>query len=408
MKRVQFPVRIKRGSAVVTIYRTPAKGYNSFTVAHYATDGKRCRKTFADYSIACRAARDTATSLAGGNSDMLVLTGEALLVYRRAQQALQVTGTPLDTAAVRFAELAQNKNDSQSQRMLAPAHSNGETANPKLVGEVLNELLVAKKEKGRSQLHLTDLRIRLKRFADAFPRPLGEITATDIDGFLGSLEVAARSKNNFRATIGSLFRFGQSRGYVTREHPGVSNVEKASYTNPEIQIFTPEEIKKLLSKAKPELIPVLVLGAFAGIRSEEIKRILWADIKFKQRHIEIKTANSKTKIRRLIDMQKNLKAWLRPFAAKTGPVAPFSNLALQFGKLAKRSGVKWRKNGLRHSFISYRVAQIRNVPQVALEAGNSPAIVARNYLKYVTAAEARRWFKVYPPSSGTGRAHRTG
>jgi hypothetical protein len=35
MKRGRFPQRIKRGSCVVTIYRTPNKGYVSFTVAHY-------------------------------------------------------------------------------------------------------------------------------------------------------------------------------------------------------------------------------------------------------------------------------------------------------------------------------------------------------------------------------------
>jgi hypothetical protein len=59
-----------------------------------------------------------------------------------------------------------------------------------------------------------------------------------------------------------------------------------------------------------------------------------------------------------------------PIASATGPVTPFANLALQFAKIAKLAGVKWRKNGLRHSYISYRVAQTRNVAMVALEAGN--------------------------------------
>jgi len=155
-------------------------------------------------------------------------------------------------------------------------------------------------------------------------------------------------------------------------------------------------MEKLLAKAKSGLVPALALGGFTGIRSEELKRLHWEDIKLKQGHIEIKSANSKTKIRRLISVQKNLKTWLLPLAAATGPVTPFSNLALQFGKLAKVAGVKWRKNGLRHSYISYRVAQTRNVAMVALEAGNSPAVVNRNYLKHVTRPEARRWFGIMP------------
>jgi integrase len=137
------------------------------------------------------------------------------------------------------------------------------------------------------------------------------------------------------------------------------------------------------------------------VRSEEIKRLEWADIKLKQGHVEIRVAKSKTKIRRLVTIQKNLMGWLLPFAGQSGPVSPFANLALQFAKLAKRAKVNWVTNGLRHSFISYRVAQTRNVARVSLEAGNSPNVINRNYLKHVTAAEARKWFSIMPSHDGS-------
>jgi hypothetical protein len=54
--------------------------------------------------------------------------------------------------------------------------------------------------------------------------------------------------------------------------------------------------------------------------------------------------------------------------------------------------VKWKKNALRHSFISYRVAAIQNVAQVALEAGNSPQIVFAHYRELVRPAEAKALF----------------
>ncbi len=50
MRRVRFPKRIKRGSCVVTIYKTPTNGYDSFTVVHYDAKGTRCRRSFADYT----------------------------------------------------------------------------------------------------------------------------------------------------------------------------------------------------------------------------------------------------------------------------------------------------------------------------------------------------------------------
>jgi hypothetical protein len=60
--------------------------------------------------------------------------------------------------------------------------------------------------------------------------------------------------------------------------------------------------------------------------------------------------------------------------------------------------IPWRKNALRHSFISYRVAKTDNVDKVALEAGNSAAVIRSNYLKMVTSAQGRRWFAIKPPT----------
>jgi integrase len=397
MKRGRFPQRIKRGSFVVTIYRTPSKGYVSFTVAHYDAKGRFCRRTFSDYQQAYDAAEKTAEDFAGGSSTEHVLSGQELLIYRRATDALKDVGVPLDVAAIQF---ARSMADGISSITNGTAASSESAALPPvqavLVAQVVDELLASKKAKGRSHLYLTDLRVRLTRFAKADNRPLSEITSDDIDKFLESLGISARSQNNFRATIGTLFHFGQAKGYVARDHPGVSHVDKASHTAQEVQVFTADELKRLLRAVRNGLVPAIVIGAFAGVRSEELKRLTWEDIQLKEGHIEIKSAKSKTKVRRLIPIQNNLKAWLRPYVQEAGPVVPFSNLALQFAKLARRAGVKWKKNGLRHSFISYRTASTNNIPMVSLEAGNSPAVIARSYLKCVSPADARKWFRILP------------
>lgn len=59
--------------------------------------------------------------------------------------------------------------------------------------------------------------------------------------------------------------------------------------------------------------------------------------------------------------------------------------------------VKWKRNGLRHSFISYRLAEIKNVHQVSLEAGNSPQMVFAHYRQLVTETQAKEWFEIVPP-----------
>jgi len=52
---------------------------------------------------------------------------------------------------------------------------------------------------------------------------------------------------------------------------------------------------------------------------------------------------------------------------------------------------------LRHSFISYRLAIIKNVHQVSLEAGNSPQMVFAHYRQLVTETQAKEWFAIMPP-----------
>jgi hypothetical protein len=56
----------------------------------------------------------------------------------------------------------------------------------------------------------------------------------------------------------------------------------------------------------------------------------------------------------------------------------------------------WKKNGLRHSYISYRVAECADVARVADESGNSPAIIRSNYLRRVKPDQAKEYFGIMP------------
>jgi hypothetical protein len=101
MSAGRFPQRIKRGSCVVTIYKTPTKGYDAFTVVHYDASGARCRRMFTSHAQALRAAKDTAKELAVGKPEVHMLTGHDLVIYLRALRALNGTGVDLDVAVSR-------------------------------------------------------------------------------------------------------------------------------------------------------------------------------------------------------------------------------------------------------------------------------------------------------------------
>ena len=91
---------------------------------------------------------------------------------------------------------------------------------------------------------------------------------------------------------------------------------------------------------------------------------------------------------------------LLSFADCRGPVVKNINLQHHRGLLSEQAGLKWKDNGLRNSFASYRLAVIKSTAQVALEMGNSPRMVEQSYLELVTEQEAARWWKIAKSCAG--------
>ena len=81
---------------------------------------------------------------------------------------------------------------------------------------------------GRCEDYLKDMRLRLKRFSEAFRCNINKISTPQIEEFLIKLKVSGRTQNNFRRLIGTLFRFAIKRGYLAKDHPGVTPVELAT------------------------------------------------------------------------------------------------------------------------------------------------------------------------------------
>jgi uncharacterized protein involved in type VI secretion and phage assembly len=62
--------------------------------------------------------------------------------------------------------------------------------------------------------------------------------------------------------------------------------------------------------------------------------------------------------------------------------------------------VTYKRNALRHSFGSYRMEMVKNAGQVALEMGNSAAIVMKHYFDIVEARAAKEYWSIRPVSRG--------
>jgi integrase len=150
-------------------------------------------------------------------------------------------------------------------------------------------------------------------------------------------------------------------------------------------------------RIEPSVLPMLAVGAFAGLRDAEIKRLDWSEVDLARGHIEVKAAKAKSARRRIVPVQPNLAAWLRPYATAQGAVVP-QNARGKLDRVRKEAGLTcWPKNGLRHSFASYRLAAIHDAPRVASELGHTtPQLLYSTYRELVLPEEAEGYWKIAP------------
>ena len=433
-KRITFPLEVPSGSVTVKIYKVRNKSYRittkrhktkekprfSFMVSHFA-NGKRAMKMFADFKDAHAHAQSVGNCMSNGELDVLELRAADLHAYRHALVALQPTGVPLELAAKDYAEAWKIMGGKASLLEAAReyARRNLHAVPDMLLPAAVQEMLDAKEREKASQPYQKSLRFYLRQLAGAFNCQLRSVTTAQLGDFFRNMDVSARSKNNSRSLTGAFFKYCRARGWLPRDHEGISEIPKFKEKPHDVAIFTPWDMAQFLSFARPEFVPFIAIGAFAGLRSAEIGRLDWAEVHLADRFIEVKAAKAKTASRRLASIPDNLAQWLAPHVKEAGRVAPFDNIQRQLNFLveetnaglkvaaqaagkdpAKARTVKWKKNALRHSFISYRVADVQDVPKVALEAGNSPAIIFRNYRELVRPADAKVWFSLAPGKDG--------
>jgi integrase len=276
------------------------------------------------------------------------------------------------------------------------------------VANVVDEFIKEKKLARKSDRYLYDLNYRLGKIKSAFVSEIATVDRTQIQGFLNALNLGARSHNNFRDALITLFRFAKKRNYLPTDWNELATVEAITDKGGAIEFYTPAELAAILTGAGENLIPFLTVGAFAGLRSAEICRLDWSSVNFDTGFITVEAGNAKTAARRTVPITENLEAWLKTRARKNGPVLKQSETVLyaELRALIKETNTKWKDNGLRHSFITYRVAESQDVNKTALEAGNSPAMIFRNYRALVTPKDAARWFSIKPDDSAEGKITR--
>jgi integrase len=416
-KKQRGPVETVEGKGItIPIYYSPYRGTDSYLLAYYA-EGRRIRERSPSLGLAKKRARELIEELATGVAHVAAFTPKETAAIDEAVEILRPIGVSLTEAVRQFAD-AYRRLNGEGELADAVSFFMAQRAKAKLpeirVLDLVEKLLADLREKGKSRRYVLDMQSRLNRAAEHFTGNIDDVRAPLIDDWLTSMkEASGRTRNNYRNALITLFSFARQKGYLVRGQETEAEFS-GRYGNKggEIGIYTPGQLEVLLTRIEPRFVPFLAIGAFAGLRSAEIVRLEWPEIRFDQDVVEVKAAKAKTASRRLVPITPALRAWLEPFRQRQGRVlhaipdefALAKNFRNAVARIQDKKGkplLKIVHNGLRHSFITYRMAILKNAAEVALEAGNSPRMIFEHYRELATGAEGEKWFASCPTKART-------
>lgn len=237
---------------------------------------------------------------------------------------------------------------------------------------------------------------------------LHAITADSVARLLESLNLTAPAYNSLAMELRALLTWAQGRNYIDPDKHPLTRLKKRPVKENEILCLQPSQMRALLRAAcatnRPGIGLFVALGAFAGIRPNECRRVKWQDVSLEEGVISVRHTASKTGGTRHVTLRPVLTAWLAYFAPPDSRdphallCAEASPLALN--RLHRAAGfTSWQADCLRHSFASYSLKAGTPLHQVQQDMGHVGLDLLRTrYLNMVglTSAGAREWWSLTP------------
>ncbi|GAA5124495.1 site-specific integrase [Luteolibacter yonseiensis] len=271
--------------------------------------------------------------------------------------------------------------------------------------EAVEEFLAVKRANAGSSPHNVNI---LTRHLSVLPdRDLHEIGPAELPPLPGS----ARTRKNRRGAWITFFKWCVEMKYLpSGEKTAPQCLEKPRVIRKVPTTWERSHLETMIQNVTPGYFAWLCCGGWAGIRTEEIcpdpesgkSPLDWADFKWDRDLIIIRPETDKNGHRRVVPILPALKQALWPIKKTFGRVGP--NLPphtprrggadAETTRLGKLVG-GWRKNALRHTFISCRGADV-GLAQTSMEAGNSESEAKKSYNDAKGKDEAEAWFAPFP------------
>ena len=273
-----------------------------------------------------------------------------------------------------------------------------------------------------------DFRHRAGKFSEQFNElPSTSLGPDDLKKWLLGMKLSPRTTQNYLAVVAEILKFAVQKHYISLSPiDDLTDTDRKELcgTHGEVKepaILTPEQAERLLLAAHEHsdlgLLGAVTLGLFCGIRTEELKRLDWSNVKDQEENPIVTITGAIAKKRRIrhIDIPENALLWLSLCKNREGPVAEnkhTNDYQKRFRKLLEHAKfghedkkkekfiVEWEANAMRHSFGSYHYALHGNPLETSRLLGHkaSDQVLFDHYRHLATKKQAKDYFDLKPPA----------
>lgn len=366
----------------VRAHKTKLRGENWWRVIEPATETRKKRQRWFRKKEDAEAHADTV------NAARETHIADLYLIDRQSQSLLLEALRKAGSAAA----------------VLDAVNSVGKPVQSKSVGEAVAAMIQDRRDAGRSKEYVAALKWTLEKFAeDREHLPISSFTANDVRAWLAKIGGSGDARRAYLTRVRSLFSFAMQEGNRwTRENPA-KGVSMPARDAGEPATFTPEEVEKILRttiRTDPEMLMYFVLLFFYGLRPSEVRRLDWAEnMRDDYVRITLRVALKKKEVRNIPIDDIGARAWLTvariAIRENFGRFPCPRNWKKRFQAIVRASGITWKQDVARHSFVTY-CSKIHGWEKTVEWAGHSLAMMIEHYKALSTEAEARKFFTLKP------------
>jgi len=164
-----------------------------------------------------------------------------------------------------------------------------------------------------------------------------------------------------------------------------------------VSIVTPANLQKLIDHAHPITRHWLMFGAFAGLRTSEVDRLQWEDVRPDEGQLYVREGKTRN-AERWVDLTPPLLDYLYHRHPESGLVmgGRADSTLLRYKRATyKAAGYEVPKNALRHSFGSHHLVGFGDPAKTATEMGHySPQQTFNAYRRAVTKTQATAYWAI--------------